>query len=78
MSNNSQNEAMNIKCIEGINAFFEQHTLEETRNTLWKWLNITGIRGFDKLSAAEREHMLIFYSNLQELLEATHECSFNK
>lgn len=66
------NNTRYIGCIKGLKDFFDHHSLEESRDALWKWLNVTGSRGFGELSLGERENMLVFYTNLLGLLEAAH------
>lgn len=75
MSKTSFEKANNISenaSLEGLKDFFKQHSLEESRNNLWKWLNVSGSGAFDKLDAKEREDLLTFYAHLQGLLETVH------
>lgn len=58
--------------IETIKDFFNYHSLEESRDSLWKWLNVSGSSGFNELSISEREDLLTFYAHLQGLIEAVH------
>lgn len=66
------NDAAHRECMTGLNDFFDHHSLEESRNILWKWLNVSGSGQFHQLSGNEREALLSFYSHLQGLLETTH------
>jgi uncharacterized cysteine cluster protein YcgN (CxxCxxCC family) len=75
MSKTSYEKINNISenaSLETLKDFFKQHSLEESRNTLWKWLNVSGCGAFDKLDVKEREDLLTFYAHLQGLLETVH------
>ena len=67
-----------IQHIEGLKDFFDRHTLEESRNALWKWLNVTGCRSFQHLDPMESENLLVFYSHLHGLLEAAHKIKVSR
>ncbi|HXI01344.1 MAG TPA: hypothetical protein VNI52_13835 [Sphingobacteriaceae bacterium] len=69
----TDNNTENIQCIEALKDFFNHHSLEESRNALWKWLNVTACRSFGNLNPAERENLLVFYAHLQGLLESIHD-----
>lgn len=74
------NDGESKDCMASLKDFFDHHGLEDSRNALWKWLNVSGSQGFGDLSQEEQDELILFYENLQKLLEAVHQVrqSFDK
>lgn len=56
-----------------LDEFFDAASLPQVRDKLWGWLDTTVTSNYSKeLSRKQRAHLLLFYCQVEKLVEAAH------